>query len=109
MEIKGKVTAKPTSKSGVSARGPWKKSFLVIEYEGGQYPKQILLSNMNKAEDFERIRIGDTGTFKFDASVRENNGNYYLDLNCWSWQIDQQQPAANTASASAKEHNDLPY
>ena len=89
MEIKGKVTAKPTAKSGVSNRGPWKKVFLVIEYEGGQYPKQIILSNMNKAEDFDRIRVGDTGVFKFDGSVRVNNGNFYLDLNCWSWSIDE--------------------
>lgn len=95
MEITGKVVAKPTAKAGVSSRGPWKKIFLVIEYEGGQYPKQILLSNMNKAEDFDRIRIGDTGTFKFDGSVRAgNNGAYYLDLNCWSWKLDQAAPSS---------------
>lgn len=89
MEIKGKVTVKPIAKSGISSKGPWKKSFIVVEYEGGQYPKQILLSNMNRAEDFDRIKVGDSGTFKFDGNVRENNGNYYLDLNCWSWSIDQ--------------------
>ena len=88
MEVKGKITAIPAPKAGVSAKGPWKKAFIVVEYEGGQYPKQILLSNMNKAEDFSRLRVGDTGTFKFDGSVRENNGNHYLDLNCWSWSLD---------------------
>lgn len=62
-----------------------------MEYESGQYPKQVLLSNMNKAEEFEKLQVGQTGTFKFDGSVRENNGNYYMDLNCWSWQMDQQQ------------------
>lgn len=98
MEIKGKVVAKPAPKSGVSSKGPWKKVFLVIEYEGGQYPKQILLSNMNKAEDFDRIRIGDTGVFKFDGKVQERNGNYYLDLNCWSWNIDQVSQPQQTAN-----------
>lgn len=88
MEVKGKITAVPTAKSGVSSRGPWRKCFIVVEYEGGQYPKQILLSNMNKAEEFGKLHVGQSGTFKFDASVRETNGNYYLDLNCWSWQID---------------------
>lgn len=62
-----------------------------MEYESGQYPKQVLLSNMNKAEEFEKLQVGQTGTFKFDGSVRENNGNYYMDLNCWFWQMDQQQ------------------
>lgn len=88
MEIKGKITAIPAPKTGTSSRGSWKKAFIVVEYEGGQYPKQIMLSNMNKAEEFSCLRVGDTGTFKFDGSVRENNGNYYLDLNCWSWSID---------------------
>lgn len=100
MEIKGKVFAKPESKTGVSSRGPWKRAQLVIRYEEGQYPRDILLSNMNKAEEFERIQIGQTGTFKFDGSVRENNGNYYLDLNCWSWQLDQAPAPAVTRQNS---------
>lgn len=88
MEVTGIITAIPPAKTGVSSRGPWRKSFIVVEYEGGQYPKQILLSNMNKAEEFSRLKVGDTGTFKFDCSVSERNGNYYMDTNCWSWKID---------------------
>lgn len=91
MEIKGKVLSKPASESGVSSRGPWKKAYLVIRYEDGNYPKDILLSNLKKAEDFERIRVGDTGVFKFDARTKQaNNGKWYCDLECWSWSIDQQ-------------------
>ena len=88
MEVTGRITAIPPAKTGVSSRGPWRKSFIVVEYEGGQYPKQILLSNMNKAEEFSRLKVGDTGTFKFDCSVSERNGNHYMDVNCWSWKID---------------------
>lgn len=94
MEIKGRVLEKPASKTGVSSKGPWKRAQLVIRYEDGQYPKDILLSNMNKAEEFERIPLGATGTFKFDGSVREKDGNYYLDLNCWSWTLDQAAPSS---------------
>lgn len=96
MEIKGRITAKPQAKTGTSSRGFWKKAFIVVQYEDGQYPKQILLSNMDKADDFERLREGQTGTFRFDGKVRENNGNYYMDLNCWSWQLDQQQSQNNS-------------
>lgn len=94
MEIKGKITAKPQSKAGTSSRGAWKKAFIVVEYEGGQYPKQIMLSNMNKADEFEKLMVGQTGTFKFDCSVRESNGNHYMDVNCWSWTIDQAAPGS---------------
>ena len=111
MEIKGKIVAVPQPKAGVSSKGPWKKVFLVIQYEEGQYPRQSLLSNMNKAEEFEKLKVGQTGTFKFDGSVRENNGNYYLDLNCWSWQIDQPQeaPAPQATSAPAPIGDDMPF
>lgn len=89
MEITGKITAKPAPKEGVSQRGPWKKVFIVVEYESGQYPKSLLLHNMDKAEDFDKLKVGDTGTFKFDGNVRESNGQYYLDLKCWSWKLNQ--------------------
>ena len=92
MEIKGKVIAKPASEAGVSSRGPWKKAYLVIRYEEGQYPKDILISSMRKAEEMERVQIGQSGTFKFDARTRQaNNGKWYCELECWAFDIDQQQ------------------
>lgn len=92
MEIKGRVVEKPATESGSSSRGIWRKAFLVIRYEDGQYPKDILLSNMRKAEEFERIQKGQSGTFKFDARTRQgNNGKWYCDLECWDWTIDQPQ------------------
>lgn len=93
MEIKGKVTGKKTE-NGVSRRSgnSWKKVSIVVQYEDGQYPKQLLLTNMQKPEDFDRIRIGDSGTFKFDGGVRESGDKYYLDLRCWSWKIEGDMP-----------------
>lgn len=92
MEIKGKVIAKPASEAGVSSRGPWKKAYLVVRYEEGQYPKDILISSMRKAEEMERVQIGQSGTFKFDARTRQaNNGKWYCELECWALDLDQQQ------------------
>lgn len=91
MEIRGKIIATPMAKSGVSSRGPWKKTFIVVEYNEGDFKHQLLMSNMKNAEDFGRLSVGQSGTFKFDGSVRDNGGNYYMDLNCWSWNIDQSQ------------------
>lgn len=71
---------------GTSARGPWAKATIVVRYEEGQYPKDIVLTNLSKAEDFARLRVGATGVFKFDAkSHKGNTGKWYCDLNCWSW------------------------
>ena len=87
MEVTGKIIAIPKEKSGSSSRGFWRKVFIVVQYEDGQYLRQLMLSNMNRAEDFAKLRIGQTGKFKFDGKVGESNGNYYLDLNCWAWDI----------------------
>ena len=87
MEVTGKIIAKPASEAGVSARGPWKKAFLVIRYEDGQYPKDILLYNLRKAEDFERLQVGQSYKFKFDARTHQaaSNGRWYCELECWGW------------------------
>ena len=90
MEVKGKVIAKPASEAGVSSRGPWKKAYLVIRYEEGQYPKDILVSSMRKAEDLERVQIGQTGVFRYDAKTRHaDNGKWYCEMECWSFDIDR--------------------
>lgn len=88
MEITGKVIAKPSTLNGAN----WKKSFIVVRYEDGQYPKDLMLSSMKKADDLERLRVGDKGTFKFDGKVRETNGKYFCDLDCWSWKIEDDMP-----------------
>ena len=89
MEIKGIVKKVLPLERGVAQSGPWARATVVVEYEHGQYPKSIALTNMKKAEDFARIRYGDSGTFKFDVKVREYNGKVYNDVTCWAWDLDQ--------------------
>ena len=93
MEVTGRIVAIPKEKTGSSARGFWRKTFIVVQYEDGQYPHQIMLSNMNRAEDFAKLRVGQTGKFKFDCKVNENNGNYFQDITCWAWDIDDSSSA----------------
>lgn len=102
MEIKGKVIVKPASESGTSARGPWKKAYVVVRYEDGQYPKDILLSSMRRADDLERLYVGQEAKFKFDARARQGqSGKWYCDLECWSVEPTQ-------VSAPASEYNGGP-
>ena len=92
MDITGRVIAKPATKTGTSQKGIWRKASLVIRYEEGQYPKDIKLINMKKAEEFEKIQIGQTGKFYYDARTSERNGEWYCDLECWKWELNQQAP-----------------
>lgn len=86
MEISGRVIEVCPIERGTSSRGPWAKAAVVIRYEDGQFPKDIVLTNLNKAEEFAKLQVGYTGVFKFDAkSHKSNNGKWYCDLNCWSW------------------------
>lgn len=95
MEITGKIIAKPASESGISSRGAWKKSFVVVRYEEGQYPRDILLYNMRKAEEFDRLQVGQTFKFKFDAKTHQaNNGRWYCELECWAWDAVSSAPAS---------------
>lgn len=90
-EVHGKIIAKPASETGTSQRGDWKKAYLVVRYDEGQYPKDILLSTMRKAEEFEKAQVGQAGTFKFDTRTRQStsNGKYYCDIECWDLTMDQ--------------------
>lgn len=98
MEFKGRVTAVMPIERGVGQRGPWARATIVLEYEGGQYPKSIALQNSKDAENFARIRVGDTGTFKVDFKTREYNSRVYTDINCWSWNIDRASQPLQTAN-----------
>lgn len=95
MEIKGKVTAVRPIERGTSARGPWARATIVVEYDSSsQYPKALAMTNMKDAEKFGQIRVGQTGTFKIDFKHREYNGRDYTDITCWDWSIDQAAPSS---------------
>lgn len=91
MEIRGKVINVTPVERGMNQRGPWARCTVVVEYESGQYPKTIALQNSKDAENFSRLQVGQTGTFKVDFRAREYNGKWYTDINCWGWTMDQMQ------------------
>ena len=100
MEIIGKITAVAPIERGVSAKGPWSRATIIVEYESGQFPKSIALQNSKDAENFARLPVGQVGKFFFDTKTREYNGKYYTDINCWKWEIQgsHDTPAATYAA-----------
>lgn len=99
-EVKGKVIAVPPAKTGMGQRGPWCRQTVVIEYESGRYTQKLALECSNsKAEDFGKLRVGDTVTIKYDVTSREYQGNYYTTANAFDWTVE---------GGAKPAYNDLP-
>lgn len=96
-EVKGRVIAVPPAKTGMGQRGPWCRQTVVIEYESGRYTQKLALECSNsKAEDFGKLRVGDTVTIKYDVTSREYQGNYYTTANAFEWTVEGgEKPAYN--------------
>lgn len=109
MEIKGKVVYNLGIQSGVSKSGKeWKKASLVVEIPS-QYPKNVALDNMKRADEFAALEVGTEGTFQIEVESREYNGRWYTSVSCWNWAVSngQTEPPAqafelqSTATQSA--------
>lgn len=86
MELKAKVKQVLPLQSGVSARGEWKKATLIMEY-GEEYPKEVAVSNMKKADDFVNLPVGTELVMQVEATSREFNGKWYTNIDCWKWEV----------------------
>lgn len=90
-EVRGRVIDVPKPRTGVGKNGPWTRQTVVIEYEDGRYTNKLALENgSNRAEEFGKLKKGQTGVFYYDVSSREYNGSYYTSANCFDWRLDQQ-------------------
>lgn len=88
-EVKGKVVAVPPAQTGVGQRGPWRRQTVVIEYEDGRYTQKLALECGNsKAEDFGKLRVGQTVTVHYDVTSREYNGRYFTTANAFDWKVE---------------------
>lgn len=94
LQIKGNVVLSLGMESGTSKSGKqWSKASIVIETEG-QYPKKVLLTNFKSAEKFAGLQPGTTGTFHIEISSDEYNGRWYTSVNCYKWEVMQNQQYA---------------
>lgn len=92
MEIKGKVVYNLGIQGGVSKSGKeWKKASLIVEIPS-QYPKNVALDNMKRADEFASLGVGTEGTFQIEVESREYNGRWYTSVSCWDWKVSNSQP-----------------
>ncbi len=142
MDFEGKVVEIFPARSGVSkaSNNNWTSQDVLFEVlPQTQYPRRILVSFFNKADEVARLSVGGEFTVSIDINAREYNGRWYNDIRAWRVQPKQaaqpqqaapaytapatpavpagnvapmpteQDYAGGSASASSSEVDDLPF
>ncbi len=120
MEIKGKITKILPVASGTSKAGnEWKKQEFVIDFQDGQFPKQICFTLFNdKISLIDGMNTGTEVNVAFSLESREFNGRWYHNVN--AWKVDTLSPEApgdypppfgvdNVPPEPADNGDDLPF
>ena len=71
--------------SGVSKTGnQWMSASYLVEHEGGQYPKSILVDV--KGENIQKfnLQVGEYATLHLRINTREHNGKFFNTVEAWS-------------------------
>src|SRR5574344_1570881 len=85
MQFKGIIKEALTVVTGQGARGQWVKQGFVLEYEPGQYPKQIAFDvfGSDKLQEM-RISVGEELICDIDFKVvKGRNGGTFNNVDCW--------------------------
>lgn len=114
LEFKGYIKAVGQVQSGTSRSGKqWQKVEFVVEEMGNQYPSTIALTLFgDKVNEFQGLLAVNTQVnAKFDAQVREYNGRWFTNLNCWKLeplQAPQRPAVAQVAQQPMQAPTDAP-
>ena len=83
MELSGKVFKVMPVESGEGKNGVWKKQQIVIETDGGKYPKKVAVVFWSDLVDNAGFVEGRDISVEFDVESREYNGKWYTDVKAW--------------------------
>lgn len=98
LQITGRVIKILEMQSGTGKNGEWRKRDFIIE-TGGQYPKQVCITQWGDSIDQPSVQEGEEITASIDIQSREYNGRWYTDVKAWKVEKGtahqtQNQPAA---------------
>lgn len=89
MEITGTIKSIGKTETGVSGAGKeWKRQEVVIEFQDGNYTKDLQISFVNKNLDncldtLNGLFEGDQAKFYFNLESKQTNGKYFNNINGW--------------------------
>ena len=119
MKIEGKVVAVLPMQKGNGRNGEWKSQTIVVDYKNGDYSYKLALTNMNDADSFAQLKLGDVCNFLCNPSSREYNGRWYTEVRCYNWEIvkpvQNQQPQPQPTQqpvqqpSQSQSSDDLPF
>jgi hypothetical protein len=124
MELSGKVFKVLPVESGEGKNGTWKKQMIVIETDGGKYPKKVAVTFWGDLVNSSSFADGKDISVEFDVESREYNGKWYTDVKAWrinnstsnnneskSFTPNNNTPPAYTAADAPNEQieDDLPF
>ena len=104
MDFEGKVVEIFPARSGVSkaSNNNWTSQDVLFEVlPQTQYPRKILVSFFNKADEVARLSVGGEFTVSIDITAREYNGRWYNDIRAWRVQPKQTAQAQPQQAAPA--------
>ena len=96
LEIEGTLAQKLPVQSGSSARGPWTKQEVILEFPDGTFTAKACFTawGQEKVQDLGKYQVGDKVKVSFNLKSREYNGRWYNDLQIWKIAPAGAQPAA---------------
>ncbi|MDR3296914.1 MAG: DUF3127 domain-containing protein [Prevotellaceae bacterium] len=100
MEIKGKLIKKMPVVTGQGRNGEWRRQDVILETEGGQYPRKVCLTVWGDKVNVAAFNEGETLTAQVDIESREFNDKWYTSVS--AWKIEPSATAEGSTPASAQ-------
>ena len=105
MELIGKVFKVMSVESGEGKNGVWKKQQIVIETDGGKYPKKVAVVFWSDLVDNAGFVEGKDISVEFDVESREYNGKWYTDVKAWRINKTESNNTSSSNTSSAATAN----
>lgn len=107
MELSGKVFKVMPVESGEGKNGTWKKQMVVIETDGGKYPKKVAVIFWSDLVNSSSFVEGKDISVEFNVESREYNGKWYTDV--IAWRINTTSTANNQSTAAVANNTSPAY
>lgn len=85
--------------TGEGKNGTWKKQQVIIEVDGGKFPKKVAMVFWSELTNSEAFVEGGDISVEFDLESREFNGKWYTDAK--AWRINKSTSGSTSSSAAA--------
>lgn len=90
MKVQGKITAITEAQTGTGKKGEWaKRTIVVTEETGGQYPNEFVLTLFKSGEHIEYATtkfnyvVGNSVSVEYNVRANEYQGKWYGDNFIW--------------------------